>query len=197
MYSLRDLQQLHRQHAPSDKVYRLVFEHCQIVWQIAEQLIEAHSLQVDQQLVRVGCLLHDIGVYPLLDIDANVRSDTAYITHGTAGEAILREAGFPNIICRFASHHTGVGLSKEDIIKQQLSLPAADYLAETDEELLIMYADKFHSKTNPPYFNSFEWYKNEVARFGSDKVARFEQMAQQFGLPDLEPLASKYGYAIR
>jgi uncharacterized protein len=76
-------------------------------------------------------------------------------------------------------------------------LPVDDYLAETDEELLIMYADKFHSKTTPPYFNSFEWYKQGVAKFGADKVIKLENMAKKFGVPDLKPLSEKYGYEVR
>lgn len=61
-----------------------------------------------------------------------------YITHGTEGERILKEEGLPENLWRFAAHHTGVGLSKQDIINQHLPLPAADYFAETDEELLVM-----------------------------------------------------------
>lgn len=63
----------------------------------------------------------------------------------TEGEAILKSEGFPEKLWRFASHHTGVGLTR-DVINQKLPLPEADYLVETDEELLVMYADKFHSK---------------------------------------------------
>ena len=95
------------------------------------------------------------------------------------------------------SHHTGVGLTKQDVIDQKHPLPVADYLAETDEELLIMYADKFHSKTTPPYLNSFEWYRQNISQFGPDKVAKFEAMAQKFGAPELESLGIRYGYEIR
>jgi uncharacterized protein len=196
-YTLSEIQALHKKYAPCDEVYNLVFIHCQIVCDIAEQLITNGTFHVNVELVRTGCLLHDVGVHPLFGADGKQRSDINYITHGTEGEAILRAEGFPEAIWRFCSHHTGVGLTKEDVIKQNLPLPVTDYLADTDEELLIMYADKFHSKTTPPYFNSFEWYKQDVARFGADKVLRFEKMAEKFGIPNLEPLAKKYGYEIR
>jgi uncharacterized protein len=196
-YTLSEIQALHKKYAPSDEVYDLVFIHCQIIHDIAEQLIAKNGLNVDTELVRIGCLLHDIGVHPLFGEDGKLRPGVNYITHGTEGEAILKAEGFPEAIWRFCSHHTGVGLSKQDIVTQELPLPAADYLADTDEELLIMYADKFHSKTTPPYFNSFEWYRQDIARFGSDKVRKFEEMAEKFGVPDLKPLAEKFGYEIR
>ncbi len=188
---------LHKKYAPSDAVYDLVFTHCCIVRDVAMQLINANSLTVDYKLVEIGALLHDIGVYPMFDASGKLREDAQYIAHGIEGERILREEGLPENIWRFAAHHTGVGLSKKDVINQKLPLPIADYFAETDEELLIMYADKFHSKTTPPYFNSYEWYREDVAKFGEDKVAKFETMVAKFGKPDLQPLSRIYSFAIR
>lgn len=188
---------LHKKYAPSDEVYDLVFTHCQIVCDIAMQLVANGSFTVNVELVKTGCMLHDIGVYPLFGADNKLRPGVNYITHGTEGEAILKREGFSAIIWRFASHHTGVGLSHNDVAAQKLPLPVRDYLAETDEELLIMYADKFHSKTTPPYLNSFDWYKQDVIKFGRDKVVKFEQMAQKFGVPDLTSLSETYGFEIR
>ncbi len=196
-YTLSEIQALHKKYAPCAEVFDLVFIHCQIVCDIAEQLIEKGTFRVDVELVRAGCLLHDIGVYPLFGADGTQRSDVNYIAHGIEGEAILKAERFPKIIQRFCSHHTGVGLTKQDIIEQDLPLPATNYIAETDEELLIMYADKFHSKTTPPRFNSFEWYKQYIAQYGTDKAITFEKMAEKLGIPDLEPLAKKYGCEIR
>lgn len=195
--SFTEIQTLHKKYAPSEEVYKLVFTHCQIVCDIAEQLIAHNNLEIDAELVRSGCLLHDIGVYPLFNGDGKLREGTHYITHGLEGEGILKAEGLPELIWRFASHHTGVGLTKQDVINQQLPLPVEDYLATTDEEALVMYADKFHSKTSPPVFNSYERYKQKVTEFGENKVADFERLAQKFGIPDLAPLAEKYGYEIR
>lgn len=188
---------LHKKYAPSDTVYDLVFTHCRIVRDIALQLIADNHLSVDRDLVVTGALLHDIGVHPLFGVDSKLRRDVNYITHGTDGEMILRNEGYPEYICRFASHHTGVGLSRDDIVTQKLPLPQKDYLAENDEELLVMYADKFHSKTTPPYFNSYEWYKEYISRFGLHKSVAFKQMAYQFGKPDLRRLQAEYGFEIR
>ena len=48
----------------------------------------------------------------------------------------------------FAKRHTGAGLTKKEIIEQELPLPQQDFLPETTEEKLICYADKFFSKTH-------------------------------------------------
>jgi uncharacterized protein len=192
-----DIEQLHGKYAPTPEVFDLVFTHCRIVHDIADQLIGSRKLAVDAELVRVGCLLHDIGVYRLFDTGGNAQIDGDYVTHGLRGEEILRAEGFNEEIWRFASHHTGVGLTKRDIVQQNLPLPVEDFLADTPEELLVMYADKFHSKTQPSYFNSNEWYGQYVIKFGEDKARKFAAMADQFGVPDLRPLATKYGHRIR
>jgi uncharacterized protein len=193
----QDIKRLHRKYAPTDEAFDLVFTHCNIVWDIAYQLITNGNFAIDSELVQAGCLLHDVGVYSLFDTSGKELTNSAYITHGIRGEEILKAEGFPEIIYRFASHHTGVGLSKQDILLQKLPLPIQDYEAETTEELLVMYADKFHSKTQPPYFNPFGWYKSHVGQFGPGKAERLEAMAKQFGLPDLSPLSEKYGHQIR
>ncbi len=195
--TVQEIEALHRKYASTEDVFDLIFTHSQIVWDIAAQSIAKQNLQVDVELVKVGCLLHDIGVYPLFGEDGKKRPGINYVTHGTEGEAILKKEGFPEVIWRFASHHTGVGLSKLDVVDQKLPLPIKDYLANTTEEALIMYADKFHSKTSPPLFNSYEWYKQDVTQYGSDKAGRFEKMAREFGVPDLDPLMKKYAFAVR
>jgi uncharacterized protein len=192
-----DIVSLHRKYAPSDIVYDLVFTHCCIVRDIALQLVESQNLELDRDLIEIGALLHDIGVYPLFEATGKLRDGVNYITHGTEGERILKQEGLPEEIWRFAAHHTGVGLTKKDIQSQKLPLPMKDYLAETDEELLIMYADKFHSKTTPPYFNSYEWYQRDIAKFGEDKVVKYAQMADKFGKPDLRAMSKTYGTRIR
>lgn len=182
---------LHKKHAPSQAAFDLVFTHCQIVWELAEQLIKKSSLPVDSELVKVGCLLHDIGVYRLYLPNGEI-DHANYIKHGTKGDALLKEEGFGEQFCRFASCHTGVGLTKREIEKEGLPIPPADYLAKTPEEQLVMYADKFHTKTTPPKFMTVDTYAEKQRKFGEDKVVLFRQFQKEFGTPDLQPLAKKY-----
>ncbi|GAA0555421.1 HD domain-containing protein [Actinomadura livida] len=188
-----EIRALHERYAPSPEAFEAVYTHCVIVWRIAERIIEAAGLDVDAELVRAGCLLHDIGVYRLDDGD---RVPGQYVRHGVLGHEVLRDEGFPEEICRFCSRHTGMGLTRDDIARQGLPVPPGDYVAETGEERLVMYADKFHSKTRPPTFVSADSYAVHVRRYGEEKVAVFEAMRAFFGEPDLKPLVDEYGHAL-
>lgn len=186
---------LHKKYAPSDEAFELVFTHSQIIWEIAEQLIAKSNLVVNSELVKVGCLLHDIGVYRLYLPNGKIDHKN-YIKHGTEGHALLKQEGFSEQICRFASHHTGVGLTKREIIELNLPIPPADYFAKTAEERLIMYADKFHTKTTPPTLMTVDTYAEFRKKFGQETVQAFRKLQQEFGTPDLQPLADKYQLEI-
>jgi uncharacterized protein len=180
-----EIRALHERYAPSAAAFESVFTHCVIVSRIAEQLMPP---DVDAALVRAGCLLHDIGVYRL--------GGENYLRHGLLGHELLKSEGFPEAICRFCSCHTGVGISREDVVRQKLPLPPGDYVAVTEQERLVMYADKFHSKTNPPVFVSAESYAVSVARFGAGKAERFARFVSRYGVPELTQLSAEYGHAI-
>jgi len=191
--SIAQIEQLHRKYARTSEELDLVFQHCQIVQEIAKQLIKANqTLDINADLVQVGCLLHDIGVYIVL-----ATPGTPYIRHGVLGGNILTKEGFPEEISRFASCHTGVGLSRAEIVSSSLPLPAQDFFARTREERLVMYADKFHSKTNPPKFNKLSSYRKQATQFGVDNVARLDALVREFGIPDLVPLVAKYKQEIK
>ncbi|MGP4024958.1 HD domain-containing protein [Actinomadura sp. 3N407] len=190
-----EIRALHERCAPSRGAFEVVYTHCVIVCEIAEQIIGTAGLEVDVDLVRAGCLLHDVGVYRLYDMSGQL-DHKGYVRHGVLGHELLRGEGFPEEICRFCSRHTGMGLTRDDVERQGLPVPAGDYVAETGEERLVMYADKFHSKTSPPSFVSAETYAVHVRRYGEDKVAAFKAMREVFGEPDLAPLAARFGHAV-
>ena len=190
-----EIRALHERYAPTRKAFDLVLTHCEIVCAIAEQLLDRSDLALNRALVRAGCLLHDIGVYHLYDRSG--RPDHArYVSHGVLGHQILAREGLPETLCRFCSHHTGMGLTRQDIRTQALPVPEGDYLAQTTEEELVMYADKFHSKRTPPVFVSADTYATSIARFGEDKVTRFKELRTRFGTPDLAPLMNTHGHAL-
>jgi uncharacterized protein len=185
---ITQIRALHRELAPDDAAFELVYTHCEIVWAIAEQLIRDRRLVVDTDLVRAGCLVHDVGVH-LLD-------GTAYVRHGFLGERLLLERGFPAELARFCGHHTGVGLTRDDVERQHLPIPPGDYLAETAEERLVMYADKFHSKTTPPVFLTAATFTARIRRYGDAHAARFTAMVDEYGEPDLTTLAARFGHPL-
>lgn len=191
----KEIVALHKRYAPSEAAFELVFTHCQIIWELAEQLIEKSSLPVDSELIKAGCLLHDVGVYHLYLPDGEI-DHANYIKHGTEGYALLKDEGFDEQLCRFASCHTGVGLTKEEIEEEGIPIPPADYFAQTPEERIVMYADKFHTKTTPPTFMTADTYASSQEKFGEAKVKRFREFQKEFGTPDLKMLAEKYGSEI-
>jgi uncharacterized protein len=186
-----DILALHEKHAPDPAALDSVAGHCRIVCRVAEQLHAAGGSRADLALARAGCLLHDIGVYRLYDAAGRL-DHTRYILHGVLGHQLLAEEGLPEVLCRFASHHTGVGLSRQDVARQGLPLPPGDYLADTPEEALVMYADKFHSKSKPPRFLTADAYAASVGRYGPDKPAAFAALRAALGEPDVAALAREY-----
>jgi uncharacterized protein len=190
------IEALHRKHAPTHEAFDLVYTHCQIVAELADQLLRlGGKSDTDRHLVRAGCLLHDIGVYRLYGEDG-ILDQGSYVRHGILGHEIAREEGFSSTLCRFCSCHTGVGLTKEDVRAQQLPLPVADYVAITPEERLVMYADKFHTKANPPKFLTAATCRRRIRRFGEDKAVTFDRLRDEFGEPDLGPLATRYHMGV-
>jgi uncharacterized protein len=183
---------LHERLAPTAEAFELVHTHCEIVWAVARQLLPP---ALDAELVRAGCLLHDVGVYLLYGADGTL-DHAGYLRHGVLGQELLRDLGFAETLCRFCAHHTGVGLDRDEIVRRRLPLPPRDYLPESAEERLVMYADKFHSKTAPPTFVTAPAYAAAVSRFGEDKPARFAALVAEFGEPDLTALAARHGHRV-
>jgi uncharacterized protein len=185
--------QLHRKYAPHQNAFELIYTHSQIVWKLAEQLIASAHLKVDADFIRAACLLHDIGAYRLF-LPTGEIDDKNYIKHGVLGYDLLASEGFDESLCRVASCHTGVGFTAQEVVDEGLPIPPADYMAKTTEERLIMYADKFHTKASPPTFMTAGTYASQAAEFG--KKARFQLLVDEFGEPNLKPLAAEFGLAI-
>lgn len=195
---------LHKKYAPHDTAFQIVFEHCQIISAITEQLIEQNHLVIDNRLVHVAAMLHDIGYYPLFDNSGYVPKATLII-HGVKGAEILRQEGLDEAVCRIAERHTGVGLTSESILSQNLPLPPRDLVAETSVEWLVMYADKLHTKSISPgdphdtrgWFVSPETYLKITGKFGESNAATFRQLIAKYGVPDLQTMANKYSQELK
>ncbi|HET6987371.1 MAG TPA: HDIG domain-containing protein, partial [Kribbella sp.] len=113
----REILVLHRDAAPTREAFESVYPHCSLVCEIAEQLFAV--IDVDTGLVRVGALLHDLGVYRLYGPTGELNT-VEYVRHGVLGHELLGDLGFPEQLCRFASRHTGVGITRDDVLRQSL-----------------------------------------------------------------------------
>lgn len=192
----QEIYQIHKNQAKGankDLVLDLVWTHSLIVKEIAllilEDLEKKEQLVVDKNLVIAGALLHDIGVYICLE-KYPLKGDPPYIQHGIIGAAVLNELGFSETLCRFASHHTGVGITVEDIKTQKLPLPKKDFVPITAEEEIVAYADNFHGKD--PKFCTFEEAKAEFAKFNPENGEVMDVWKRKYGMPNLANLKNKY-----
>jgi len=174
-----EIYKLHQKYATSEKMLDVGWNHSLIVKeisiQIANSLKDKYEIEVDQDLIKAGALIHDIGIYEYLDEEIKIKKN--YVLHGRQGYKILIKEGVLRKIARFALVHIGVGY-EQDI---PISL----------EEEIVAYADSFHSKC-PIRFNSFENEKKHLESFGLDKGVLYERFKDKFGIPNLIELREKY-----
>ncbi|MBF1081463.1 MAG: HD domain-containing protein, partial [Prevotellaceae bacterium] len=142
-----DYQAIIDQYYPEDTALRhILMIHSRAVMERALNICDRHrELNIDRSFVVEAAMLHDIGIFRCYAPGILCHGSEPYICHGRIGAGLLRQAGFPRH-ARVCERHTGAGLTKEEIIQQNLPLPHEDFLPETLEEKLICYADKFYSK---------------------------------------------------
>lgn len=175
--TLEQIDELHRKIAPSKAAYELVHTHCVIVATIGCQIVRRQNALftrrctlpkdaevppttgvtgghvpprlLDEHLVLIGGLLHDIGTYRVFKHDGSDGeplkfSKKRYILHGLKGYEYLLDEGVDESIAQFCRNHTGVGLTREDVVRQELPLPPADYVPMNLEQEVVMYLSLIH-----------------------------------------------------
>jgi uncharacterized protein len=167
---------------PSSKTFELLIRHGKQVAQKALAIAEnVASLQPDKDFLQKAAMLHDIGIFMTDSPGLGCRGRHPYITHGVLGGRLLSKKGLQAyaLICE---RHVGVGISAEDIRRFRLPLPERDMLPVSIEEQIICYADKFFSKNGNPggTDKSVEEITRSLARYGPDKVRRFQAWNRMF-----------------
>ena len=135
---------------------------------------EANGL-IDRQFVEEAAMLHEIGIVFCDAPGILCKGTEPYIRHGYIGAEILRKEGLHRH-ARVAERHTGSGLTKEQIIAEQLPLPEQDFLPETIEEKVICYADKFFSKSHPERIATPEHIRQTMLKFGYGSPDRWAKL---------------------
>lgn len=125
-------------------------------------------------------MLHDIGIFKCDAAGIQCFGTEPYICHGRIGAELLRSEGFTRH-ARVCERHTGAGITKAQIIAQNLPLPQQDFLPETMEEKVICYADKFFSKTHLDREKTIEQAEKSLSKFGDEGVLRFREWEKCFG----------------
>lgn len=172
---------------PKGPLHHVLVTHSEMVRDKALECIRRRGLEVDSDFVASAALLHDIGIIRCDAPGIECHGTEPYIRHGIIGaemlRALAREEGIDlEPFARVCERHTGAGLTREDIIAQNLPLPLCDYLPETAEERLICYADKFYSKSGDlKREKSLDKVIESMRRHGADTLARFMRLHGEFG----------------
>ncbi len=121
-----EIELLKKEHTPEN-----VIDHCEAVLKKAME-IAANFDNVDEDLIRKGALLHDIG-----------RSKTHGITHAIEGVKIAEKYGYSQDVLNIIERHIGAGITEDEAV--ELGLPKKSYLPETLEEKIVAHADNLLS----------------------------------------------------
>ncbi len=169
---------------PKSRVYEILVVHSTMVTNKAMELAErvAH-LQPDVQFVREAAMLHDVGIFLTFAPDIDCHGKYPYIMHGPLGRELLEKEGLPRhaLVCE---RHTGVGISKQDIITQNMPLPRRDMLPVSLEEKIICFADTFFGK-NPEKLRvekPIPKIEKKVLEYGGENPQRLRALRELFAI---------------
>ena len=163
-----------------DELRRVLLKHSRQVADRCLAIARKHKeLPVDIQFLEEAAMLHDIGIYQCNAPSIHCHGSEPYIKHGTIGADILRKEGFPRH-ARVAERHTGTGLTRQQIERQQLPLPHEDFVPETLEEEIVCYADKYYSKSSPDRVRTVLETAQSLEKFGQEGVKKFLSWAERF-----------------
>lgn len=154
-----------KKYSNSEESFKRVLEHVKAVQRAAVRIAEKCK-GIDMYKIKIGSLLHDIGRF-----SSGLGKEK--LKHGIIGAEILRKEGLEDIapICE---RHIGAGISKEDIIMQELPLPARDFIPITKEEKIIAHADNLIFGSTEKGFDAvIERFRKEL---GEEYVKRVTKL---------------------
>src|SRR5581483_1546112 len=104
--SKAEIERLHHKYAPNQRVYDLVYGHCQVVAEIALWCAQhVTDVDVDTQYLETAALLHDMGSYAFFDDNGKGLNDRLYPQHAILGARILADEGIDeNVTSIIATH---------------------------------------------------------------------------------------------
>ena len=159
---------------------QLLIKHSRQVADRCLQICDRHpELSLDRQFLEEAAMLHDIGIRWCDAPSILCHGTEPYIRHGVIGAELLRREGWERH-ARVAERHTGTGLTRQQIERQQLPLPATDYVPEILEEQVVCYADKFYSKSQPDRVRTVLETAQSLEKFGQEGVEKFLSWAKMF-----------------
>ncbi|MDE6417179.1 MAG: HD domain-containing protein [Duncaniella sp.] len=158
----------------------IYLHHCRQVAEKALEISRRKNLPLDRDKVEAAAMLHDIGIFLTDAPSIDCHGEAPYIAHGILGAKLLREAGFSDEICAVAEHHTGAGITAEEVAAQRLPLPVKDYMPQSLLERLICYADKFYSKSGKMQEKPLTAVRASLLKISAETLSRFDALDREF-----------------
>ena len=175
-----------RKYYPQGSVaFAYLMEHSKAVADFAVRVAEMNApLKPDIEFIRTSSLMHDIGIFLTDASKFGCHGKHPYLAHGYLGRELLEKEGYPKhaLVCE---RHVGVGISKEDVIRNDLPLPERDMMPVSMEEEIVCYADKFFTKKEGKLSipKTPEKILRTLEKYGPDKPAVFRSFMEKYGLP--------------
>ncbi len=169
---------------PAGQSFEILLRHSTDVTEMALEVAQkTEHLALDIDLIKEGAMLHDIGIFMTNAPALGCYGKNPYISHGYLGRKLLEDMGFykHGLICE---RHVGVGITLDDVIRQNLPLPLRDMTPVSFEEKIICYADKFFSKDKNMRNRkkTIKEIEQSLNIYGYDKVVRFRSFVKLFNL---------------
>lgn len=158
----------------------IYMKHCRQVADKALEIARRKALNLDEDDIVTGAMLHDIGIALTDAPGIDCHGALHYMCHGTAGADLLRREGFDERFARIAERHTGAGITADEVAASGLPVPVRDYLPETLLERLICYADKFYSKSGDMKEKPLERVIASMSKFTPATLSRFNALHAEF-----------------
>lgn len=179
-----DYQRIIDKYYPGETPLRDIYlRHCRQVADKALAISTALGLPLEAEDIEAAAMLHDIGIFLTNAPSIGCMGKHHYLLHGMLGADLLRSENAPEEYARVAERHTGAGLTREEIIADNLPLPLDRcFLPESLLERLICYADKFYSKSGDMAEKPVGKVMVAMSRFGPETYARFRSLDREFSI---------------
>ena len=146
-YRIDPLDIIRQFYTEDSSLFQILVRHSQLVSQKSLEIADTVShLNPDRVFIKNAAMLHDIGIYLTHAPSIDCTGDSPYICHGILGRKILDSIGLPSQFGLVCERHTGAGITRDNVILNDLPLPKRDMVPVTLEEKIICAADKFFSK---------------------------------------------------
>jgi len=184
MMKVNPIEIIRKYYDQHSQAYEVLVVHSEMVKQKSLEFAEKVShLNPDLQFVEEAAMLHDIAIFLTHAPEIDCHGESPYISHGPLGRELLEKEGLPRhaLVC---DRHTGVGISKKDVIEQKLPLPERDMLPVSIEEKIICFADTFYRK-NPDKLRqpkTIEMVEKKMATYGQNHLERVKSFRLLFSV---------------